>query len=175
MTMDSLFFRSIMALYHLILLLVIWLLRKSWRIGARLIDLTIHYAKLRPSYLYLFWNHSKYLCLWISLYFPMCMDGIVGDCPCCCITQSYFSSEFVWCLYNFLIRTFMLCHLQFTILFVSIFGYHIYACVICWQEAPAVVQSFYSRRIVGCPGGEGGKLLNLPGLSGWKLYSDRVK
>ena len=29
------------------------------------------------------------------------------------------------------------------------------------QEAPAVVQSWYNKRIVGCPGGEGGKLLQL--------------
>lgn len=55
--------------------------------------------------------------------------------------------------------------MQFTVYhsICSIFGFRIYACVICWQEAPAVVQSFYSRRIVGCPGGEGGKFNNLPG------------
>nr|XP_009760679.1 PREDICTED: cytochrome c oxidase subunit 5b-1, mitochondrial-like [Nicotiana sylvestris] len=27
--------------------------------------------------------------------------------------------------------------------------------LMCMQEAPAVVKSYYDRRIVGCPGGEG--------------------
>lgn len=27
----------------------------------------------------------------------------------------------------------------------------------CWQEEPAVIKSYYDKRIVGCPGGEGGK------------------
>ncbi|CAL9104981.1 unnamed protein product [Musa textilis] len=29
------------------------------------------------------------------------------------------------------------------------------------KEAPAVIQSYYDKRIVGCPGGEGGKLISL--------------
>lgn len=35
------------------------------------------------------------------------------------------------------------------------------------QEAPAIVKSYYDKRIVGCPGGEGGKLIwfSIPSLS----------
>jgi cytochrome c oxidase subunit 5b len=29
--------------------------------------------------------------------------------------------------------------------------------VLLLQEAPAVIESYYNKRIVGCPGGEGGK------------------
>jgi hypothetical protein len=41
------------------------------------------------------------------------------------------------------------------------------------QEEPAVIESYYNKRIVGCPGGEGGKaVLSLTfhsfKLSGWR-------
>lgn len=32
-----------------------------------------------------------------------------------------------------------------------------YVLVLFLQEAPAVIESYYNKRIVGCPGGEGGK------------------
>jgi len=40
------------------------------------------------------------------------------------------------------------------------------------QEAPAVIESYYNKRIVGCPGGEGGKSVSLAFIclnSGWQF------
>ena len=42
---------------------------------------------------------------------------------------------------------FFLCTLHYSLLLLVLF----------LQEAPAVIESYYNKRIVGCPGGEGGK------------------
>ena len=76
---------------------------------------------------------------------------------CNCITQfETFDPFHLLCHFIFDWAAFIVGCLPFDTSYLYIYAYQI----LISQEAPAIVKSYYDKRIVGCPGGEGGKFIH---------------
>ena len=92
---------------------------------------------------------------------------------CDCITTQFETFDLFHLLCHFIFdwAAFIVVCLPFDTSYWYIYAY----LILCSQEAPAIVKSYYDKRIVGCPGGEGGKFIHSSLFSGHKMMRWGIK